>query len=153
MFGVLKFLKEAKDKSTVGLAVRGVSGPHDGAALLGIRSSRQFFSTKSVTSMSAKKPLPLISRRKHERCPVCGEISYSLGGVHPQCSVRQADEKRMDRIKRNKSVEKKAKPVSAAKPWQRVCPKCKALQHVRKKVCTCGHEFGGGSRPASELED
>lgn len=102
--------------------------------------------------MSAKKPNPLISRRAHERCPVCGEVSYSLGGVHPQCAVRQADEKRLDRIKRTKAVAKKGKPVESAKPWQRVCPKCKALQHVRKKVCVCGHEFGG-PRPPSHQEE
>jgi hypothetical protein len=24
-------------------------------------------------------------------CPVCGKPSYSRGGVHPQCSMRQAD--------------------------------------------------------------
>lgn len=97
--------------------------------------------------MSEKKPDPLIPRQRNERCPVCGEISYSLAGVHPQCSVRQADEKRMNRTKRENQVGKPAKPVSDVKPWQRVCPKCKALQHVRKKVCECGHAFAVRARP------
>jgi RNA polymerase subunit RPABC4/transcription elongation factor Spt4 len=91
--------------------------------------------------MSSKKPPPLIPRRAHDRCPVCGEISYSVAGVHPQCAVRQADAKRLKRVKRNKQAGTTKKPASGAKPWQRICPKCKALQHVRKKVCGCGHTF------------
>jgi hypothetical protein len=75
---------------------------------------------------------------------VCGEISYSLAGVHPQCSVKQADALR---IQQEKSVEKPPKPTSSAKSWQRACPACKSLQHVRKKVCTCGHKFAVRSRP------
>ncbi|MBX3438171.1 MAG: hypothetical protein KF861_11820 [Planctomycetaceae bacterium] len=90
--------------------------------------------------MSAKKPQPLISRPKHDRCPVCGEISYSQTGVHPQCAMRQADAKRMKHIARKPAAASR-KSVDAAKPWQRICPKCKALQHIRKKVCPCGHTF------------
>lgn len=97
--------------------------------------------------MSAKKPQPLITRRIHERCPVCGETSYSVGGVHPQCAVRQADEKRLQKIQQAARAAKAAKPVAAARPWQRVCPKCKSVQHVRKKVCSCGHTFAVGVRP------
>jgi hypothetical protein len=97
--------------------------------------------------MSNKKPQPLVFGKKHDPCPVCGEISYSLGGVHPQCAARQADEKRMSRIKREAKAEELVKPSSGLKAWQRVCPKCKALQHVRKKVCGCGHTFATGTRP------
>ncbi|HUG20503.1 MAG TPA: hypothetical protein VMM56_16060 [Planctomycetaceae bacterium] len=88
--------------------------------------------------MSYKKPQPLISAKSHDSCPVCGQISYSVSGVHPQCSVEQADAKRM---KHGSKIPKKSKPLSAAKPWQRFCPKCKAVQHVRKKICNCGHTF------------
>ena len=91
--------------------------------------------------MTSKKPKPLISRRTHDRCPVCGEISYSLGGVHPQCAVRQADEKRLKRLKRKPAGAAKPKPFGGVRPWERLCPKCKTVQHVRKKVCTCGHKF------------
>lgn len=97
--------------------------------------------------MSAKKPQPLISRKTHDRCPVCGEISYSLAGVHPQCAMRQADAKRLQRMKRDKHTEKTVKPASDVKPWQRICPKCQALQHVRKKTCVCGHTFAIRARP------
>ena len=94
--------------------------------------------------MSYKKPQPLLSNKAHESCPVCGEISYSVSGVHPQCSVEQADAKRM---KRGAKDQKKPKPVSTAKPWQRICPKCKAVQHVRKKTCSCGHTFAVRAEP------
>lgn len=91
--------------------------------------------------MSSKKPKPLISSRSHDRCPVCGEISYSLGGMHPQCAVRRADEKRMKGLKRKSAAIKKPKSFGGVRPWERLCPNCKTVQHVRKKVCACGHEF------------
>ncbi len=114
---------------------------------------RVFFSTGSVLPMSSKKPQPLISRLRHERCPVCGEISYSLCGVHPQCAVRQADESRIKRLKLEKIALANApatvaeKSDSGVKPWQRLCPRCKAISHVRKKVCGCGHTFAIQARP------
>jgi hypothetical protein len=100
--------------------------------------------------MSEKKPQPLIPARVHNRCPVCGEISYSRAGVHPQCWMRQADEKRKIRIKREKLLAKEEKApttASGSAPWQKNCPKCNALQHVRKTVCGCGHTFTASARP------
>lgn len=94
-----------------------------------------------VPTVNSKKPLPLIVRPKHDPCPVCGEISYSITGVHPQCAMRQADQVRLLQIGRRKGSQVAAKPVSDIKPWQKVCPKCKALQHVRKQTCVCGHSF------------
>ena len=100
--------------------------------------------------MSEKKPQPLVPARVHNRCPVCGEISYSRAGIHPQCSVRQADEKRKNRIKREKLLAKEeelATPTSGNSPWQKSCPQCNTLQHVRKMVCGCGHIFTVRARP------
>lgn len=88
--------------------------------------------------MSTKKPEPLHPGRKRVPCPVCGEISYSLGGIHPQCAVRQADQKRLNRIKEKQTAAHPPKPPCTLKRWQKICPKCKALMHVRKKVCDCG---------------
>jgi hypothetical protein len=89
-----------------------------------------------------KKPQPLIPADKHDVCPVCGEKSYSQAGVHPQCSVKQADEKRMEAVKRELKKPKPQKPAAEKpKPWQRVCPRCKSLQHVRKRVCVCGYHL------------
>ena len=103
--------------------------------------------------MSSKKPQPLISRTKRERCPVCGEISYSLTGVHPQCAMRQADAKRLRRSKIGKPGAASAKPAGGAKSWQRICPKCKSLQHVRKKICNCGHTFAVRAAPPRTESD
>ncbi len=41
--------------------------------------------------MSEEKPIAVIVERNRKKCPVCGERSYSRDGVHPQCSVTQAD--------------------------------------------------------------
>ncbi len=77
---------------------------------------------------------------KHEVCPVCGEKSYSAAGIHPQCSVKQADEQRMEVVQRElKKAEAKKRAEDKPKPWQRVCPKCKSLQHVRRRMCPCGY--------------
>jgi hypothetical protein len=49
--------------------------------------------------MSEKKPRPLLRGGVQTLCPVCGRVSYSRGGVHPQCSMRRADEQRMIAIR------------------------------------------------------
>lgn len=100
--------------------------------------------------MSEKKPLPLLRVRSPSRCPVCGQGSYSRAGIHPQCAARQADEKRKVRLKQEAltaAEETATFPAVASAPWQRSCPKCRALQHVRTKVCSCGHTFAAQVRP------
>ena len=100
--------------------------------------------------MSEKKPQPLIPTPSRSRCPVCGEISYSRAGVHPQCSVRKEDQQRTKRSKREALAAKQEKavsPTSGVSAWQKRCPKCEALQHVRKLVCGCGHVFAAKARP------
>jgi len=90
-----------------------------------------------------RKPLPLYIAPVRKHCPICGEASYSFAGVHPQCAMKQADLLRMQRIKPStKPVKKPASPAAAEfSRWQRVCPKCRTLVHVRKKACDCGHIF------------
>lgn len=41
--------------------------------------------------MSEEKPLiiPFPALQKH--CPICGKVSYSLSGEHPQCAVARGD--------------------------------------------------------------
>jgi hypothetical protein len=48
--------------------------------------------------MSEKKPIPYVTQPKRKLCPVCGQSSYSAAGIHPQCSVLQADKSRRDRL-------------------------------------------------------
>lgn len=96
--------------------------------------------------MHNKKPVPLTSLGDKPRpvCPVCGTVSYSLGGVHPQCAERQADAKRVARIKtakKSKNPKEKVGNPSAIRPWHKICPKCRRQLHVRKRICDCGHQF------------
>jgi len=89
--------------------------------------------------MSEKKPTPLIAQPGGKVCPVCGSRTYSQGGIHPQCAVRQADAADTER---RKAVEKLE--VAKAKPstWRsKSCPKCNKEAHVRRRVCDCGHTF------------
>ena len=53
--------------------------------------------------------------------------------------MRQADAVRVQAIKQPTQPTKSVVRDKDAKPWQRDCPKCHAMVHVRKKVCDCGH--------------
>ena len=55
--------------------------------------------------MSEMKPNPNVVERGGKICPICGKQSYSREGVHPQCSVTQADAPRKTLL----AAEKKAK--------------------------------------------
>ncbi len=91
--------------------------------------------------MTHKKPQPLNSRSEPGLCPVCGKVSYSAAGIHPQCAVTQADASRKNRLENSKRARKLTKSKKILNRWQKTCPKCKASQHVRKKICDCGHAF------------
>jgi RNA polymerase subunit RPABC4/transcription elongation factor Spt4 len=94
-----------------------------------------------------QKPQPLYTPRNRKHCPVCGKVSYSLAGIHPQCAMDQADAKRMQEAKPRSKSPKKATTTTGVQSWQKICPKCRALIHIRKKLCDCGHTFSGtGSR-------
>jgi hypothetical protein len=95
--------------------------------------------------MQVKKPepLPLGDNKPLRLCVVCGQVSYSLGGVHPQCAQEQADTRRVARIKAKKKAELKDKPggLPVTRPWYKSCPKCQLQMHIRKKSCECGYRF------------
>lgn len=90
-------------------------------------------------TITNKKPEPLFSSTSRAVCPVCGETSYSCAGIHPQCAMLAADQVRSDRIKAQKRAEPETpKPLR----WhEKPCPKCQAVQHVRKRTCECGYVF------------
>lgn len=90
-------------------------------------------SEKSVTNL---RPIP------RQACPVCGKATYSLGGIHPQCAIQQADEPRLLRLRaaRTATPTKTKKPVKQS--WQKRCPVCGTQYHVSRKRCECGHSFG-----------
>jgi hypothetical protein len=41
--------------------------------------------------MSEKKPEVIYFPANRKYCPVCGKVSYSQSGEHPQCAVARAD--------------------------------------------------------------
>ena len=50
--------------------------------------------------MLHKKPAPLMRSGQPRRlCPVCGTVSYSRYGIHPQCAQQQADAPRLERLR------------------------------------------------------
>jgi rubrerythrin len=104
--------------------------------------------------MSSKKPIPLFERQPPKRCPVCGETSYSPAGIHPQCSMRREDEKRMSRVKHIKrESDGSVATTHDMSAWQKVCPSCHAVQHAKKKECDCGHTFAVRARPLADEEN
>ena len=96
--------------------------------------------------MCYKKPVPLRLVDVHPRrlCPVCGAVSYSRDGIHPQCAEHQADAPRMERLMAEKKVdERKGKSANLLPTsyWQKRCPQCQAQLHLRKMACGCGYQF------------
>jgi hypothetical protein len=88
-----------------------------------------------------QKPVPSRTSSRGAKCPVCGETSYSLGGIHPQCSMAQADAERKIEITANRKTKAKTAKSTVQKSFSKVCPKCKSRVHVRKKQCFCGQRF------------
>ncbi len=97
--------------------------------------------------MPDKKSESVSLSRGPKICPVCGKASYSKAGIHPQCSALQADRERTAQLKKEKAAEGGQKEKKPTSTWQKLCPKCKKTQHVRKKVCDCGHSFEIQARP------
>lgn len=91
--------------------------------------------------MNSRMPTPKITERGKKICPVCGKSSYSAGGVHPQCAVHQADEE-LRAQQKAKGEDPPQDKNSVPRSWEKRCPKCKAVLHVRKQACDCGHTFG-----------
>jgi ribosomal protein S27AE len=94
--------------------------------------------------MSEKKPTPVITRWNNTKCPVCGQPSYSLGGIHPQCAMVQADASRKAQLMSQKKMAAQIKAKTGSAPlalWEKLCPKCGARLPARKIACACGHRF------------
>lgn len=90
----------------------------------------------------SQKSTPMIPERGRKQCPVCGKPSYSLGGVHPQCAMRQADAPRKARLQAEKKRLATLKSGLPPMSWMRACPNCSAQVHVRRKICECGYVLG-----------
>jgi hypothetical protein len=105
----------------------------------------------NLAAMDNKKPIPLLLRQNKPRhvCSVCGIVSYSPGGIHPQCAQKQADAPRVEGLKSAKKAENpKDKVANSSAPnlWQKkVCPRCHTNSHARKLTCDCGHQFSSAA--------
>ncbi len=96
--------------------------------------------------MCYKKPLPLllVDAPPRRLCPVCGAVSYSREGIHPQCAERRADAPRMENITASKeTMQPKGKADNSllVRPWHKRCPECQAQSHIRESTCACGYQF------------
>lgn len=87
------------------------------------------------------RPPPLYPTPVRALCPICGQTSYSSTGIHPQCSMQKADRERMQALSAVAAQTRKLAETTQLSPWQRGCPRCKLVVHVRKKVCKCGYKF------------
>lgn len=99
--------------------------------------------------MSEKKPAAFPPLRERPNCPVCGKVSYSLGGMHPQCAVVRADASLQASRKAKKEV---AAPRGG---FTKRCRGCGRTVPARRMVCDCGRSFariapaGGGGIQSS----
>ena len=90
--------------------------------------------------MSILKPVPIVPQVVRKLCPYCGKASYSRDGIHPQCALAQADDRRSAVLReRRKQAEKVEKP--ARRIYSKKCPGCGTQVHVRLATCECGHTF------------
>src|SRR5437762_13685930 len=83
-----------------------------------------------------KKPQPLYDCAIRPLCPVCGHVSYSSAGIHPQCAMRAADKLQIIRAKSRKSAKAKSLPMRPGR-YEKQCPSCRVIQHIRKQTCNC----------------
>ncbi|MBL8852046.1 MAG: hypothetical protein JNG89_20405 [Planctomycetaceae bacterium] len=50
----------------------------------------------------------------------------------------------MRRIARKPVQQRTSADVTELSPWQKICPRCRAVAHIRKKSCACGYNFPAG---------
>lgn len=48
--------------------------------------------------MNYKNTSPFATQPDRKSCPICGQVTYSSNGIHPQCAVTQADAPRQARL-------------------------------------------------------
>ena len=59
--------------------------------------------------MNIRKTVPLVTQPNRKSCPICGQVTYSSNGIHPQCAVSQADAPRQARLMAAKKAMAKEK--------------------------------------------
>jgi hypothetical protein len=68
--------------------------------------------------MNNRKPEPLNASPVRRRCTICGNPSFSLSGVHPQCAAWKAGRLARDAQKAiAEAIPKPARPQWAQHKW------------------------------------
>jgi carbon storage regulator len=76
------------------------------------------------------------------------EVHEALLGLHPaSLPLLPAPLNTVLPAQRLEMTELPAVPASGVKPWQKTCPNCKAVQHVRESSCGCGYVFAVRAGP------
>lgn len=73
---------------------------------------------KVCGSVNEKKPTPVIAERTSKTCAVCGQRSYSPGGIHPQCAMALADAPRKAQLLADKRAAALVKEAEIAQAKQ-----------------------------------
>jgi hypothetical protein len=90
--------------------------------------------------MSSIKSVIVLPPPARKSCPICGKATYSVGGIHPQCAIEQADAPRLVKMRAARVAEPKTKKPTR-QSWKKRCPKCNTELHARREACECGHSF------------
>ena len=70
------------------------------------------------------------------------EVYAAISGLRPACSpLLPAPLNTVLPARPQELTELPAEPASGVQPWQKSCPKCKAVQHLRESSCSCGYAF------------
>jgi hypothetical protein len=64
--------------------------------------------------VSEKKPEVVYFPAIRNFCPVCGKVSYSLSGEHPQCAMKRADNVAKAREKKKQGRRSAISPANRA---------------------------------------
>lgn len=90
--------------------------------------------------MNYSKPKP--PTQLMPNCPVCGKVTYSRGGIHPQCASERQD--KIVTAARQATQDKSSGSATLAQPrkqWTKPCPRCKRQLPARRAACECGFSF------------
>lgn len=73
------------------------------------------------------------------RCPVCGQVTYSAAGIHPQCAMNRSSQAHDARVKVEAARDTTKR--QATRSWLKACPRCQRQLPIRRGACECGHVF------------
>jgi hypothetical protein len=96
------------------------------------------------TGVRPMTPALIAPVRERPKCPVCGKVSYSSAGIHPQCAVNRADAKLRLILKAKREAEAAAAPPGG---FSKRCSGCGRAVAAPRLVCACGRALASGTLP------